>query len=282
MYMLTQALSVPVKKNRTVKIKKSDMIKFPEFVPIVELLTDEYWKEIFEKASKGKFPRGFSYENRYIIHKKTGSSALLPDDISGLGNTLMTFFRHHGKLYSQLDLSYMNSIAHAESQQDDPEALWKRIYKAKDARRVFIRNYINKYFSEHTQYVRNEIFTQINNGLDAGSLNIKNFIFDNGEIIQITGFQLVPDPEVEGNIFIALDKPVRYRPVANNLPGEFEVPRQYQHSSNWKTFANKFLKNSLSGLMANVPDTLSIPNTSRLDISDNTEAEASNSRDNDE
>jgi len=56
-----------MEKRRKRKTRNNEVVHsiFEECAKNVE---DEYWKDIFNHASRGKFPRSFSYTNKNLIY----------------------------------------------------------------------------------------------------------------------------------------------------------------------------------------------------------------------
>ena len=65
--------TTPAKKNigrKTTTRRRKKKILHPIFGECSKIATDPFWKDKFEKASYGKFPRGFSYNKDYLIYKR--------------------------------------------------------------------------------------------------------------------------------------------------------------------------------------------------------------------
>lgn len=79
-----QANEVKQNKNVGKKSKYYKEVHNEIFTTIMAVLTDDFWIEKFELASKGKFPRGFSCQNSILTYKKgnkTSSVDLSPQSL---------------------------------------------------------------------------------------------------------------------------------------------------------------------------------------------------------
>ena len=61
--------SVSASKPKTRRAKPAPVVVNPIFEECAKLATDPTWKIIFEEASFGKLPRGFTYKDGFITHK---------------------------------------------------------------------------------------------------------------------------------------------------------------------------------------------------------------------
>jgi hypothetical protein len=140
-YAVTKVYRIPfgqVKKipEKTKGRKKAaDKILNPIFLECSERLEDAYWKDIFENASRNKFPRGFMYKNNLLTHKK-GTKVQrieIPDSVPEALSLCISFFKQAAGLMSELDKDRMQKEIAQELL--DKYALekisWKEIKKEK-------------------------------------------------------------------------------------------------------------------------------------------------------
>jgi len=87
------------KKNvgkKTANRRRKKKILNPIFAECFKIATDPFWKDKFEKASYGKFPRGFSYNKGYLIYKRGAKN-----------DSVMSPLNHHMKLILYAFFSFM-------------------------------------------------------------------------------------------------------------------------------------------------------------------------------
>lgn len=185
------ALAKPTSKG---KPKKSDIIKHPLFLTASELIGDDYWKMLFDKMAKGKFPKGFAYQDGYLLHRASGINTQLPDNVSSLIEVVVLFLRQKGRIYSPNDLTILETIANQSQQEQDGKSNWEKIYKSKEARAVYIRDYVQR--QDLPSSVKDEYFTQVNVLLDLGVLNKNNILFESGAIQAISGVSIIENKVV--------------------------------------------------------------------------------------
>lgn len=237
------ALTVPTKKTKgKQRIKKSDIIHYPEFEMASQNTTDEYWKGILLSCAKKKLPRGFSYDRPNLYHQANNVYIVLPDDINALTMTAIYFFQENGKLYSEADQERRKRI--------DEEAIlvdlankgqkWSTVAKSKNRRAMHIRDYVENIYSHLTQEVRNELFTQINVGFETGFINKDHISFEDGQVVHVDGL----DADENGVIFTRTPVGTKLSTITR---AEEEKPKPYRHYDNWTKYLevyNKYLVTS--------------------------------------
>ena len=175
------------------KIRKSDQIKYQTFLTGSEYVTDEYWKDLLVKAAKGKFPRGFAYNDGYLLHRGSGVSIQIPEDPVGLVQAVVFFMRQKGNIFSPNDLATLESAAQQHLIDGEPEdVVWARIFKAKNTRARYIRDYSERVYSGLPLKIIDEYYTQINTYLELGTLKKDDIIFAQGQIQNIDGLIATP------------------------------------------------------------------------------------------
>jgi len=173
-------------KPTKVKIRKSDIIKYPIFASASEVLTDEYWKDVLMKAAKGKFPRGFSFQNGFLIQRASGFRIQLPDDLNGLIQSFILFLQEWGNIYSPDDLVNLTLMAEKKFSVEDEQVTWSRIYRSKNTRARYVRNFVESEYSNLSREYQDQLFTQINLALKLGTLEKADIVFQNGRIQSIS------------------------------------------------------------------------------------------------
>lgn len=186
----TQVKKVPEKTKG--KKKPTDKIINPIFLSCSERLEDPYWKDIFENASRNKFPRGFMYKNSLLTHKKgTRIQRIeIPDSVSEALSLCLSFFKQAAGLMSEMDREKMQREISQELL--DKYALekisWKDIKKEK-VRNLLINEYIRdvaiKLNLNHEGFV--ELSTLIHKGFLFKRFIKNDVIFEQGKVIGING-----------------------------------------------------------------------------------------------
>lgn len=95
------------KKNTTLsRTSKKRKVLHPIFAECAELTTDLFWKDLFQKASFGKFIKGFTINRDYLIYKRgsKSDSVLIPSSPHEAYAVCVSFFQSSAKIYSDEDL----------------------------------------------------------------------------------------------------------------------------------------------------------------------------------
>lgn len=232
-----EALNDSVRTSKKVeKIKKSDQIKHPIFIAGSQLITDEFWKDILVKAGKGKFPRGFSYQGTHLQHRTSGVTIQVPEDPESLVATVVYFFRQKGNIYSPNDLALLESAAQQYLiDGEDSELAWNRIYKAKNSRAKYIRDYIDRTYIQLSRQIRDELFTQINTYLELDLIKKEDIVFLEGQIQSITGLTATSEGVIPTREMVYKSKP----PKAVHKE---KKPEEYRHYEGWVSWMEKYKK----------------------------------------
>lgn len=122
----------PCKRN-TVKKKK-----FPIFSELAVEADDEYWKEILEDCSNGKFPKGFFFRNENFCFKRGKKVVSIPSSQLDI-NTFVNFVHQHGGFISNEDKKRRETSIKAPSRRITTLP-WKKLSKGTKER--LIENYV--------------------------------------------------------------------------------------------------------------------------------------------
>ena len=109
-YAITTVYSMPwmkkksttTKNNRTRKEKK---VVHEIFDQCSELTEDQYWVSVLRDCARDKFPRGFSYKNGMLIHRRGNklNRILIPNSPSEAFSICLSFFKSSAGLMSVTD-----------------------------------------------------------------------------------------------------------------------------------------------------------------------------------
>src|SRR5579885_1696409 len=86
--------------------KASPALVYPQLAQCAGLCTDPFWRDVFTRASQGKFPRGFTCKDNILTYKNRNKVQTIPlpevepQDILA---TLIEFFRVQGGIASERD-----------------------------------------------------------------------------------------------------------------------------------------------------------------------------------
>lgn len=197
-YAVTTVYKIPWKQVKKIpektkgKKKSNNKIENLIFSACAERCDDPYWKDIFENASRNKFPRGFMYKNNLLIHKKGTKTQRIeiPDSISEAVSICLSFFKQAAGLMSELDRERMQREISQELL--DKYALekmgWKDIKKEKVRDLLineFIRNVAIELKLNHTGLI--SLQTLIHKGFLFKQFTKDDVIFECGRVIGIKG-----------------------------------------------------------------------------------------------
>jgi len=88
------------------------------FVDCANVIDDPFWAEKFNTAARGKFPRGFSYNDGILVFRKGAKCHQL--EVSNnpyeAAFACMEFFRGNGGIFSPMDEQQSLELQHARSQ----------------------------------------------------------------------------------------------------------------------------------------------------------------------
>jgi hypothetical protein len=172
------------------KGKRKKKIANPIFHECAKIASDPFWKDKFEKASYGKFPRGFSYSNNCLVYKKgnINRSLVVPEDPTVAYASIVFFFHEAANIYSDQDLEERQEEEHlAQIQEQLKEKTWAKTLKRQ--REVLIATYIcelkERYVLSRTAIL--ELEDLINIGILYNYFNKDTIILEDGIISEIKG-----------------------------------------------------------------------------------------------
>ena len=213
-YAVTTVYRVPwsktvVNKDKT-KGRKKTVVKIVHdiFKACSDLTDDSFWKTIFENCAKGKFPRGFSFKNGILLHKKGTKlqRVEVPDAPVEAASICTTFFKQAAGLMSDYDRLLANkSIEDELIESSSLENLtWKDI-KQEKIRELLINDYIREVKDQYnlTHIERIELITMIHKGFLLKYFTKDSVVFVGGKVTGITG--LIMDTDEAGNHIFSYD-----------------------------------------------------------------------------
>lgn len=185
-------LSIPIKEEAKTKGKgklKSVVVN-ENFEKIANITDDSFWKEIFDEAAIGKFKKGYSYKDYFLIYKKgkkMDQIKLVDDPVQSMKLSI-DFFKLNTGLMSDADIK--NNELKLKQQHTNiikTETTWKNINDT--AKSVKIIDYKLKLWDEHDLSMdeRAQLNTVLHYGIFLGFFTDKEIIYQKSSIVNIDG-----------------------------------------------------------------------------------------------
>ena len=178
----------PKKNKKTVR-----PILYPLFENCAKLTEDPYWKTKFMDCAKGRFPRGYTYKNNLLTHKKGNklTKLELSDSMTEVFIATMKFFQMTSGLLSQRDRKKLQEIEEEkilEEMENVNELTWRDI-KAEKYREMLLSEFINSVSTrmKFDEEEKREMITTVKKGLMLKYFNADNIIMEEGKITEIQG-----------------------------------------------------------------------------------------------
>lgn len=159
------------------RAKKGKAIKPPVnpiFAQAGEIMSDEYWKKLLIKASKGRFPSKFSYSNTILTFTKGSKSESIKipvDDPFQAANSFCWFLRTKGGFFGPNDRTNLTLL-----EEDEDPLTWGNA--GKKSREVLLG-----YFYEDVQKHLNLSQVEVNQLKNVVRLGIVNRYFGSNNIL---------------------------------------------------------------------------------------------------
>lgn len=173
--------------RRKRKIKNSDIIN-PIFDQCAEVIEDKYWKDIFASASKGIFPRSFTYNNNYLIYHYGNQKTRVevPENVREAISVCITFFQAEAGLYSNSDMDEMTQYSLTEEIAKE----WKDIKSVK-IREFLIDRYLERVAKKYqiSSETKKQLETLVYMALLHKDLDKSHIVYQNGMVVCIQGLQ---------------------------------------------------------------------------------------------
>ena len=179
-------------RPKTRRAKAEQIVVNDIFRECSELTTDQTWRNIFNEASYGKLPRGFSFKDGHITHKirnKTSRIELNSDPKRAIDEA-REFFKEKAGIMSQDDLKKAKEEFEEFLLNSDSlyPSKWSEIRKKK-VKDVLISSYICKVAKELNidQKAKEDLRNKIYLGFILGCFGNDNIQLEEGYIKNITG-----------------------------------------------------------------------------------------------
>lgn len=195
-YAVSTVYSMPWTKKKPkeqVQKKKPDKkIVHDIFEECAEISNDPYWVSVFKESARERLPRGFSYKNGMLIHKRGSKTKriMLSGSIEDIYDTCIDFFKANAGLMSKEDRKRVQKEEEEKllEQTSIADMVWKDI-KIERVKDLLISEFISNIAdsSEMTISEKRELTTTIKRGFILKYFTSKNIIMENGKIVEIDG-----------------------------------------------------------------------------------------------
>jgi len=185
-------VEAPIKKS-----KKTIEIINPIFSECAKLCDDEFWKDIFNNMSVGKFPKKFNYKNGTIIYRIKSRAKILDigTNPTQVKEQVITFITGNSGMMSEIDRREQNeriieSLIFAEKALDENEIFNnKKLFNSLICEFVFKRPIPNK--------ERHELYAEITLANTLGLIHQDDIEYgrDNEDKIIITNIKSIEKDE---------------------------------------------------------------------------------------
>ncbi|MHB1909778.1 MAG: hypothetical protein ACYCQJ_13055 [Nitrososphaerales archaeon] len=232
------ALEDPAKKSSSTPSKLARGCKYPIFLDCIRLVSDEFWRSKLEDAAKGKFPAGFLYNNGVLSHRKSKNSLVLPLDPPELVYVFIKFLQQCGSLYSPSELEERRMENRAVQPEKQP-ITWKTVKACKYQRAIYLEKYVQMKYPDLPDSLKTRLYNLICNFLDVGALKDADIIFEESDIKEIRGIDVV-----DGKIICEKSLVIPNKKTSKKADSKATTQSHY---GSWKKSFKEFIKLSLPG-----------------------------------
>jgi hypothetical protein len=201
------------------------------FEECASLTSDNFWKDKFTQASRGKFPKGFTYKDGVLSHRKKGKpkpiTRLIPHDPHSARDEFISFMQSTGK-YSDSDMVHNERARIVQIQTSQVEIRsWSAV--PPKSRKDYVERFVSfatDMYHLTSQQVKS-LKTTIQMGLILGAFNKDNIIVIGNRIDSIQGISM----DSSGLFVIdqsVLDNTYRLIAKATNKPETITMNSIYQ------------------------------------------------------
>ena len=181
------------KKKRAEKKVVNDI-----FETCSELTSDSYWISVFRECARDKFPRGFSYKNGLLIHRRGNKlkRILIPNSPHEAFSISVNFFKTAAGLMSNEDRKKLQKEEEEKLLEtiSAKELVWKDI-KTERVKEILISEFVRDLSikMEFDENKKKELSTTVKSGFMLKYFTGKNIVMEEGKVTNIIG--LVYDKE---------------------------------------------------------------------------------------
>lgn len=244
-YAVTTVYSMPWSKKPTTAAKTTrkrveKKVVHKIFEKCSELTKDQYWVSIFRECARDKFPRGFSYKNGLITHRRGNkiNRVLIPNSPHEASSICLSFFKASAGLMSATDRKRIQKEEEGRLLEimNERELSWKDI-KAEKVKELLISEYVTElaHKLEFNIEQKKELLTTVKSGFMLKYFTSKNITMIDGRISNISG--LIYDT---GNNRYSIDSKLTNKRPGRKVKG-LGIERVYKKpkvsfTANWEKY----------------------------------------------
>lgn len=155
-----------------------------------EICGDTYWKDILDKCSRGKFPRGVRYTPDPPTMNIRGTPFVLPETPNDALSKIKEILGKELSMKSNKDIRFENRMMNEVRDAEQPviNCEWKDI-KPKNLRSNFLRDYILNISKQHNLSVKEQsaLYNTLTLALHFKQITAEHIHYKNGKITKIEG-----------------------------------------------------------------------------------------------
>ena len=184
-----KTVATPAPKRKKVEKK----VVHEVFEECSELTKDTYWISIFKECARDKFPRGFSFKNGLMVHRRGNKikRVIIPNNSPHEAfSIVVSFFKNSGGLMSIIDRKKLQKEEEERMLEltTTKDLQWKDI-KTERVKEILISEYISeislkKGFNKEKKI---ELSTTVKSGFMLKYFTGKNITMEDGKVTDITG-----------------------------------------------------------------------------------------------
>lgn len=230
------ALQEKSTKGKT-RLKKSEIVYFPEFEAAAAEVSDPFWRDTLELCARRKFPRGFLYNGGLLKHKSSNLSINVTElEPQAAAGAITTFIRDHGRLYSPADeLDSKNYEDPIIKEIINKYSDWKKIFKSSYRRSQYVWSFVFENFEDLSTELKEDLYTKINLGFELGYLVKEDVNFEFGRITSISGIAFT-----QNGVEYLREAPIKRRKAEIKAAGK---DKKYCHYKSWSDYLDSLEKN---------------------------------------
>ena len=182
----------PVSVPKTKRKRAEKKIAHEIFETCSQLTKDSYWVSIFRDCARDKFPRGFSYKNGLLIHRRGNKlkRALIPNSPYEAFSVSVSFFKNAAGLMSFEDRKKIQKEEEGRllEAMNLNDLKWKDI-KAERVKEILVSEFISELAKkmEFDNDRKKDLGTTIKTGFMLKYFTSKNIVMSEGKVTDIEG-----------------------------------------------------------------------------------------------
>lgn len=243
-------LQTPIKEEdvKTKKRKNQKVIIYPIFNQCKEFISDPFWVQLLEEAGYNKFPRGFSFRENQLVHRRGTriNTVTIPENMEDpqeVVDTIINFMREYG-------------IRSAQDQDEERRLLQEKVIRSMKNTKLTWADMSRKrsshifLFEAYANRIKDELdlsndeckdlITTINIGVFLGYINGNDIDFSDGQIKEINGISF----DIENRKFSYINgrkpKKIKSLPAFTN-----SNDKTCTYAELWKDDISKLINTSL-------------------------------------